>query len=107
MIDYKELPNGFFELLEDYHEDGIEIAKGFVWDGASVPWWLRWLIRPTDKTKEASMVHDLLYAEGNGVLRKEADGVFKIKLLEDSVKPVKAWAMWIGVRAFGWMFFQD
>ena len=107
MIDFKTLPDGTFELLEDYLEDGIEIAKGFVWNGASVPWWLRWLIRPTDKTKEASMVHDLLYASGNGVLRKEADGIFKTKLLEDSVRPIKAFSMWAAVRGFGWLFFKD
>lgn len=107
MIDYKELPNGFFELLEDYHEDGIEIAKGFVWDGPSIPKYLRWLVRPTKLQSEASLVHDFLYASGNGVKRVVADKIFRYKLLEDSVKPVKAWAMWIGVRAFGWMFFQD
>lgn len=107
MISYKELPDGLFELLEDYSEDGIKIARGFVWDGASVPWFLRWLLARTDKTKEASMVHDLLYAAGNGVARKEADGIFYEKLLEDNVVPWKAQLMRMGIRLFGWLFFRD
>jgi len=106
MIKYKELSNGLFELLEDYTEDGISIAKGFQWDGASVPWWLSWLVRPTKKTKEASMVHDLLYAGMNGVTRKVADLTFHKKLLEDDVHPVKAWTMTTGVQLFGWLFFK-
>ena len=107
MIKYKELDDGYFELLEDYSEGGIDIAKGFTWDGASVPVWLRWLVRPTNRTKEASMVHDLLYASGNEVTREAADCVLLIKLLEDNVKPIKAISMWLGVRLFGWMFFQE
>lgn len=107
MVNYKRLPDGYFELLEDYSEDGVEIAKGFVWDGASIPRWLRWLVRQTDRTKEASMVHDIMYAGGSGVTRKEADDIFLVKLLEDDVKPMKAKAMWMAVRSFGWLFFED
>jgi hypothetical protein len=106
MIKYKELSNGMFELLEDYSEDTIAIAKGFTWDGASIPWWLRWLIEPTRRTKEGSMVHDLLYASGNGVSRKAADYKLFKELVEDDVQPIKAFSMWLGVRLFGWIFFQ-
>jgi len=106
MIEYKVIGHNLFELLEDYSEGGIEIAKGFTWNGASIPWYLRWLISPTDKTKEASMVHDLLYAGGNGVTRKVADIMFHQKLIEDGVSTVKAWVMKAGVRLAGWMFFK-
>ena len=106
MINYITRPDGLFELIEDYAEEGISIAKGFTWNGASVPWFLRWLVRPTNKTKEASMVHDLLYAGMNGVTRKVADLTFHKKLLEDKVHPFKAWAMKTGVRLFGWLFYK-
>ena len=106
MIDYKTIGENLFQLSKDYSEDGIEIAKGFIWNGISVPWWLRWLIRSTDKTKEAGMVHDMAYGAGNGVARKVADKIFLRKLLEDGVSSVKAKAMYYGVRVFGFLYFK-
>lgn len=107
MISYNRIGKDLFQLSKDYSEDGIEIAKGFKWNGVSVPWWLRWLIRPTDKTAEAGMVHDMLYGAGNGAARKAADKVFLRELLEDGVGKVKAYCMYIGVRLFGWLFYKD
>jgi len=107
VIHYNKIGRDLFQLSKDYSEDGIEIAKGFIWNGVSVPWWLRWLIRPTDKTAEAGMVHDMLYGSGNGVARKVADRVFLRELLEDGVNKVKAIAMYLGVRLVGWRFFKD
>lgn len=105
MIQYSKVGN-LFTLDEDYVEDGIYIPKCFTWNGASIPVWLHWLIKPTEKTKEASLVHDMFYGAGNGVARKLADDIFRVKLLEDNVKPMKAWVMWVAVRLFGWLYFK-
>ena len=106
MVNYRKIGPNLFELTQDYNEGGIRIPEGFKWNGASIPWFLRWLVKPTELTKEGSLVHDMLYSGNNGVTRALADKIFKNKLLEDGVKPLKAWAMWLGVRLGGWLYFK-
>ena len=80
---------------------GFEIPKGFVFDGMSVPWFLRSFFggpyRP--RTVEAVLLHDWLYGTGR-LGRKEADLIFYRHLVREGVRC--AFIFYLAVRLFGW-----
>lgn len=51
-----------WRLVEDYtsHNDQIKVPAGFVSDGATIVWALRWLFSPTGRYFGAAIVHDYL-----------------------------------------------
>ncbi|OBP63724.1 DUF1353 domain-containing protein, partial [Riemerella anatipestifer] len=63
----KEYPRHYVTLidLEIQLSDGyiLNIDKGFIWDGASVPSWLHWLFPPIDEGALADLIHDKLWTE--------------------------------------------
>lgn len=80
------------------------VPAGYESDGASIPWWLWWLIgHPlTPPFWGAALVHDFRYGH-HTVSRKQADDDFREHLRIDGAGRVRAWVMWAAVRAFGWM----
>lgn len=80
----------------------IEVPAGFVYDGASIPRPLWWLIGSpfTGRYRRAALVHDYLYAV-HGCSREEADRVFLEAMDEDRVPKWRRWAMYRGVRLGG------
>ena len=79
----------------------IEIARGFVFDGASIPrvFWMTTGCPFRPRYRAASLVHDYLYSiKAN---RKLADLIFKQMLLDAGVSKYTAGKMFRAVRLFG------
>lgn len=79
-----------------------EIPAGFVFDGASVPRWLWWLIgHPlTPRFWRATARHDWHYRTQDAS-RHLADLWMRWDLLADGAGHTRAWAMFYAVRLFG------
>lgn len=89
----------------------IHIPAGFIYDKASVPWYVWWYLPRDDKHVIISArVHDFLYGtqkiENNWITRKEADQHFHGIILQSGMRPTKAEAAYLGVRAGGWRFYN-
>ena len=95
-----------------------EIPKGFIYDGASIPWFLWSIIRvtPDGLHRAATILHDALYiAKGKVAVlylrrneelnitlsRKEVDQIFLQQMLFLGMPEKKAKLMYRGVRIFG------
>ena len=105
MIDIRIHGVGKYELLQDISvsENGwtIEVLKGFIWDGASIPQNL-WddVGCPIDYAVE-SLVHDALYRT-HLLDRKIADKIFHSLLMRrEDVSASLAKIMYLGVRVGG------
>ena len=57
--------------LEIELSDGqvLNIPKGTIWDGASIPKWLWWLMKPIDEGAIADLLHDWLWGEKENQLK--------------------------------------
>jgi len=112
-IKFKPINNGDQRKLTDDFEISVKvkgaiytinILSGFIWDGASVPAFLRyWKTKWAKCSMEAALVHDALYSSGK-TSRKFADKLFK-NMLECS-----CWDKFLyysGVRLFGWTSYND
>lgn len=84
-----------------YGSKVVTIPKGFVTDFSSVPKPL-WVLFPKGLGQRASTLHDYLY-QAKSMSRKKSDCIFYHALRCDGVAAWRAWFMWAGVRAFGWM----
>jgi hypothetical protein len=85
-------------LLEDF--EGV--PKGFVYDFASIPRFLWWLVSPVELGDVGPLKHDWRYANKLGP-RGEADKDFSADMKRDNIKTWKRKAAYAGVRSFGWM----
>lgn len=106
-------------LLEPLHYEAtfkgsnrlIVVPEGFKTDGATIPSILWPILPATGKYMRAAVIHDYLYScLRNGTpheeapTRKEADFEFRVALKACDVNVFTRWVMWLGVRAFGWVF---
>ena len=122
-----------YELFANYEYiwvDGqqphmIAIAKGFRYDGASVPQiaWSLTGIRPDGLLRDGALIHDFMYRykgdlphgthlyQGTDGLwkfhdhkwtRKDADKMLRRLMLQAGVSSWKARAAYMAVRLFGW-----
>ena len=84
----------------------IIIAKGFVFDGASIPrvFWLSTGCPFRPRYRAATVVHDYLYSIKSD--RKLADQIFKQMLLDAGVSKVKTAMMYRSLRMFGKKFWK-
>ena len=77
------------------------VKKGFVSDGASVPFILTGFISRSGKNLRAAVVHDWIYRKPHvKITRRTADIIFKSLLKEDGVG-FKRNLMYIAVSMFG------
>ena len=72
---------GMWKLWEDFGyetnaDEEINIYKGFVTDGYSVPWIFRSFLSPLSQYPCPAVLHDFLYAEGL-YSRHECDRIFE------------------------------
>jgi len=106
----------------------IRIPVGFETDFASIPRPLRILFQVNGKHRLSALLHDWLYRCGGHLdvdqafheeaaialvgkkhiiyTRKDADLLFYTDMRAAGVGRLKAWSMYPGVRAFGWMFWN-
>lgn len=80
----------------------ITVPRGFVTDGATIPFfaWSHIGHPLAPKFVKAAILHDYLY-ESKVVSRKEADRLFRMILKEEGVGMLKRWTMWSAVRLCG------
>ena len=89
------------------------VPKGFITDGASVPWLFWAVISPTGALFAAAVLHDWLYSEeakllyGIKVERSQADALFREAAESDGAGSFKRNAAWAGVRVGGWAYWYD
>lgn len=82
----------------------VDYATGALWetDLASVPRMLLvWLLVGGD-APASGVVHDWLYRTGF-LTRRYADQIFYDLIIREGYSAFKAWLMWSGVRAGGWV----
>lgn len=86
-----------------YRWNGVtyEVPKGFIFDGASIPRGLRWLIPKNGVKLYGACLHDYFYRY-NVVSRKSADTAFLKILLEMGEPAWSAYVMYYAVRTFGY-----
>ena len=122
-----------YELVSDvsylWKIDGavfkLIIPKGFVCDGASIPWFLWSVLKlhPDGLMRSASWLHDYVYRYGgfvpktqffvavNGewkeskrhISKTESDGLFRMIMEYHGISKFKAGIAWMGVVSFGWI----
>lgn len=85
----------------------ITVAAGFVYDGASLPWWSRPVLGPDERWECAGLAHDHLYRVQ--APRGAADRVFWLiaRSGEQHVGPVRGWLGWAGLRVGGWVAYRQ
>lgn len=95
----------------------IEIEKGYTYDGATVPWFLSWVIERDGVHRESALLHDYLYEnindgvgyinlgeEGFYYVRKDADQIFRECLKSQGLSNWKARLAYYAVRGWGWFY---
>lgn len=104
-----------YKLKGDPTPHSITVPAGMLTDLASVPRILRWFLGRVGPHLEAAIVHDFLYAavrwgkeiKNNKHKRKFADQIFLVGMREAGINPIKAWTIYLAVRAFGRIFGVD
>lgn len=82
----------------------IGVPEGFITDFASVPRIPIIFDLVGDYGHAAATLHDYLYKHGK-LARRDCDNVFYHALRNTGIANWRARAMWLGVRAFGWLFY--
>lgn len=99
----------------------VRIPDGFIWNDASSPRALHWVIGPADCGEVGPLVHDALYQHGGELpeawfrgfwgatkySRLESDGIFREIMLEEGIEERTARWAWLGVRLGGWKAFKS
>lgn len=84
----------------------LTVPIGFLTDGGSVPRALWWLYPPFGSDcDEAYVLHDFAYAhpERWSMNRGQADALMREVLEVKGFRPTGRFAVWGGVRMFGWL----
>jgi len=77
------------------------VPSGFVFDLASLPWWIGFALKKLGRHQRAACLHDWLYANQiNG--KRWADKQFRLAMDEDNTKGWRKWTAWTGVACGGW-----
>jgi hypothetical protein len=96
-----EYVDGYKEVIEEYKYKDIIIPEGFMFDGASIPKYLRWRFDPFDpRWIRAACIHDRLYYTHEKP-RKICDKILREVMLEDGSPKRTAWEFYYRVRLFG------
>lgn len=95
-------------LLVNVNDLALSAPEGFVFDGASVPklvqWLLFWLFlgyQHAPNVWRAAAIHDRMCQERHWVGSRRTHEIFYHILLADGVHRVRAWCFWKGVLWFG------
>lgn len=83
----------------------ITVPAGFVTDLASIPALLRPVFDRNDASRQPAVLHDWLYCE-QPCDRDLVDSLFLEALERAGVGFLRRWAMYAGVRAAGWLYWQ-
>jgi len=77
-----------WKLLADYvsHNGNVTVEAGFISDGATIFWALRWLFSPTGKYFGAAIIHDYIIKEHNDWHKANEEFEFEMEELN-----VRSW----------------
>lgn len=89
-----------WETTEELKTPWCTIPKGFIFDGCSVPFGLRWLFPHGGAKFPAGCIHDYLYRTGM-YTRYDADTIFQTALDDNNVDVLQRWILYKAVRYFG------
>ncbi len=96
----KRIGPRLFMLEQEYKSEcGITVPYGFVSDGISVPFGLRWIVAPTGVGFNASLVHDYLLSQEYSW--QDAAERFEEQLVLDGVSYIRRKAYLFGVKSWG------
>lgn len=73
------------------------IPSGFETDGATIPFWARWIFNAWGRAGIPSILHDFL-REQTALLKWEADQIFFLALRACGVSELRASLMYLAVR---------
>ena len=89
-----------WEVVEDWATPYGTVAKGTVTNGASIPWWLQWAIKPDGVLFDASVYHDYCYQ--NAIISKKyADDCFNRINKDRNVNLILSWLSYQLVKLIG------
>jgi hypothetical protein len=82
------------------HTDEFVVPAGSETDFASVPGAFQWLIPRSGRYTKAAVLHDYLWRHIDevGIMRSDADGIFRRVMSELGVPFLRRWMMWAAVR---------
>ena len=73
-----------FDLEVDLSDGSIiNIPKGFIWDGASIPKWLWWMFPKIKLNSIVFLIHDFLYVDKKIQLFKHEFHIFEARKFAD------------------------
>lgn len=100
-MNYSKIGN-IFVLNSDFEYKDFVIPAGFLWDGASIPYFARVVIGEPNKKAFAiaSLIHDWLYYT-HIYNRAKSDKILYNELRKSGVNCIKAMTMYISVKSFG------
>lgn len=90
-----------WKIHEEYisHNSNVRVPVGFISDGATIQWFLRWLFSPTGSYFPAAIIHDYIIVEENDWRRANREFRREMEALGVSwftravlVSAVNAWA---------------
>lgn len=91
-------------LLVNVNDLALCVPEAFVFDGASIPKWIQWVLfwlflgyQFSPNVWRAAAVHDKMCRDKHWVGSVRTHEIFYHILLADGVHPVRAWCFWKGV----------
>lgn len=93
------------------------IPIGTVWDGASIPKWLWWLMKPIDEGAIGDLIHDRLWVDKQGQFEHFNFNIYQARKFADNErlkwrrchapkKWLKNWITHMVIRAIGGFFYS-
>jgi hypothetical protein len=102
------------ELSDDYI---LKIPEGTIWDGASIPKWLWWLLKPIDEGAIGDLIHDELWKDKKAQLAYFGYNIYLARKFADDErkkwrkalapdKKIKNWITHRVIRLIGGFFYS-
>lgn len=83
----------------------LTIERGFEWDEASIPWWLRLMFPKSGKYASSALLHDALYyltVHDKDFVENE----FKLWMEATKIGNFQTFCRYWGVKLFGWIYWN-
>lgn len=98
------LENNVVWLCDD--DDTHVVPAGYVFDLASLPWWIGWALTKLGKHQRAACLHDWFY-DNRTNSKTWADKQFRQAMELDGLETWRTWMAWSGVAAGGWFAWRS
>lgn len=82
------------------------VPMGFVFDLASLPWWIMWALEKLGRHQRAAALHDWLYVNQTNS-KRWSDLQFRQAMDHDAVGDWRKWLAWAGPAVGGWFAWRS